>query len=335
VNGVNCWAPGPYGDLYDTGIAAVEVEAVRGQNQYRTGHALPARQAYGTDRLPSAACQPPPSDAEGRAPMCRRVPLGCGATNGDPHLTTFDGVHYDFQAAGEFVLTEDDRGGFQIQVRQEPLSGSTLVAVTTAAAMDVGGTTVAFGVGGTVLIGGAAVADPTTALPGGGRVAVEAGRHGPRFAVTWPDGSQAQVNQIGSYGLLVVVQPAPDRMGHLRGLLGNFDGDRTNDIASRSGAIVPAPPDVNALYPGFADSWRITQARSLFSYERGASTGTYIDRPFPTRATSIADIQNVPGARAACRIAGVAGGPGLDDCVQDVGLTGSTAFADAIAAASP
>src|SRR5262249_31261612 len=28
-----------------------------------------------------------------------------GTVMGDPHFTTYDGLHYDFQAAGQFVLT--------------------------------------------------------------------------------------------------------------------------------------------------------------------------------------------------------------------------------------
>ena len=33
----------------------------------------------------------------------------------DPHLTTLDGVHYDFQGAGEFVALKD-AGGAEVQV---------------------------------------------------------------------------------------------------------------------------------------------------------------------------------------------------------------------------
>ena len=33
-----------------------------------------------------------------------RKPSGPGETNGDPHLTSWDGLHFDFQAAGEFLL---------------------------------------------------------------------------------------------------------------------------------------------------------------------------------------------------------------------------------------
>ena len=33
-----------------------------------------------------------------------------GADNGDPHLTTLNGVRYDFQGVGEFTLVRDSEG---------------------------------------------------------------------------------------------------------------------------------------------------------------------------------------------------------------------------------
>jgi hypothetical protein len=47
----------------------------------------------------------------------------CGPTQivGDPHITTTDGTHYDFQAAGEFIsLRSPD--GMEIQTRQAPIA---------------------------------------------------------------------------------------------------------------------------------------------------------------------------------------------------------------------
>src|SRR6185436_6451671 len=40
-----------------------------------------------------------------------------GVSIGDTHLTTFDGVHYDFQASGDFLLAEVAKE-FTVQVRQ-------------------------------------------------------------------------------------------------------------------------------------------------------------------------------------------------------------------------
>lgn len=71
---------------------------------------------------------------------------------GDPHLTTVDGVHYDFQSAGEFVALKSD--DLEIQTRQSPVPTATVpitnpytgithcVAIYTAMAARVGGSRV-------------------------------------------------------------------------------------------------------------------------------------------------------------------------------------------------
>jgi len=62
-------------------------------------------------------------------------------TWGDPHLVTFDGLNYDFQAPGEFVLVEstDLNMPFEIQVRHGLVPGSNSVSLTKAMAMGIDG----------------------------------------------------------------------------------------------------------------------------------------------------------------------------------------------------
>ncbi|NOU09719.1 MAG: hypothetical protein HOO98_06840, partial [Nitrospira sp.] len=83
-------------------------------------------------------------------------PLSPGVTgmDGDPHITTTNGVHYDFQAAGEFVALRDPNG-LEIQTRQTPVPTShtitdpyselpVCVSVNTAVAARVGGHRVSY-----------------------------------------------------------------------------------------------------------------------------------------------------------------------------------------------
>ena len=46
---------------------------------------------------------------------------GTIAIDGDPHITTANGIHYDFQSAGEFVSLRD-ANGLEIQTRQAPIA---------------------------------------------------------------------------------------------------------------------------------------------------------------------------------------------------------------------
>src|SRR5882724_3829903 len=83
-----------------------------------------------------------------------RVTGGPAANEGDPHITTVDGIHYDFQSAGEFVVLRD-ADGLQIQTRQSPVATagvlanaytglSTCVSLNTAVAAKVGAHRVTF-----------------------------------------------------------------------------------------------------------------------------------------------------------------------------------------------
>lgn len=47
---------------------------------------------------------------------------------GDPHITTVDGVHYDFQGAGEFVALRGK--GIEIQTRQTPVATASVPSFT-------------------------------------------------------------------------------------------------------------------------------------------------------------------------------------------------------------
>src|ERR1700693_91625 len=55
-----------------------------------------------------------------------RVWGGPAANEGDPHITTVDGIHYDFQSAGEFVVLRD-AGGTEIQTRQTAVPTASVV----------------------------------------------------------------------------------------------------------------------------------------------------------------------------------------------------------------
>jgi hypothetical protein len=46
---------------------------------------------------------------------------------GDPHLTTTNGINYDFQAAGEFTVLRNSATDFELQARQSPVATASVV----------------------------------------------------------------------------------------------------------------------------------------------------------------------------------------------------------------
>ncbi|SER06606.1 RHS repeat-associated core domain-containing protein [Nitrosomonas sp. Nm51] len=249
---------------------------------------------------------------------------------GDPHLNTFDGFKYDFQAAGEFTLVHGIDSGLEIQVRQEPWGNSNLVSVNTAVAMQVGDDVVGIyrGQPNPVNINGefVAITDGETVSVGDGSIY----RQGNTYVVTNAQGDGFWA-RVGSF---INVAPflSTERQGEIAGLLGNADGDKTNDIALADGTVLTGPLTKQDLYGPFADSWRVTPETSLFVYGDGESTETFTIPNFPLRTISVNDLD--PAVRAAAeeavRNVGLTEGTiEFENAVLDVALTGEIEFAQA------
>lgn len=157
-------------------------------------------------------------------------------------------------------------------------------------------------------------------LPGGGSISPTLSNE----TVHWPYGSFVTVDFSGDHYLNLTISAAPDLKGHLSGLFGNDDGNPANDLTTGTGVTLPYPATTAELYGTFSNSWRITQAKSLFDYGPGQSTTTFTDLAFPSKATSIATLPPTLAAAAEsiCQSAGITSEPFLDDCILDLALAG-------------
>jgi hypothetical protein len=285
-----------------------------------------------------------------------RVSGGTGATEGDPHVTTVSGVHYDFQAAGEFVALRDGEG-MEIQVRHtpvettftpgpDPYSGiATKVSVNTAVAAKVGTHRVTYQPN----ISG--VPDPsglqlridgvlTTLGPdgrdlgSGGRVAKAPAGDG--IVIDFPNGTALVVTpgwwaSQSKWYLNVNAYHTPA----LEGVMGAILPRDWLPLLPNGASLGPKPATVDQrfkdLYITFADAWRVTRATSLFDYgadsarfcipagwpkETAECVGT--DQPRPTEISlNVAQTLCAP-IRSKSRQA---------DCIFDLRATGERAFA--------
>jgi hypothetical protein len=331
----------PQGQCGDTGIKTAEVKATFAENRYRKGQGKDPRKKYDGKDLPKSLddCKKPPKKTppqKGPVKLCENSNQ-CGSTNGDPHLVTFDRAYYDFQAVGEFVVARSSAGDpLEVQARQIPLGQSKTVSVNSAVAFKVGSSIVDM-----TLIAGvtrvhidhqvADLARERRTLPGGGSVERRESDLGrvDGYEVRWPDGSEAAVDQIGSYGYRLLVKLAQSRAGKVQGLLGNFDGDPGNDIAPPGGAALAQPIPFEKLYPSYADSWRVTGSTSLFTYDAGQTTDSFTDRAYPQKPVTVETLDAARRAQAEtiCRWAGVVDAWQFLECVLDVGVTGRSEFA--------
>lgn len=251
-----------------------------------------------------------------------------GSSGGDTHITTFDGVHYDFQAIGEYTLVRSTADNFAVQVRQVPVLKSNAVSVTQAVATKLGKDRVSITLenGAAVFrVNGTVVTDAVPKLAGGSIVRSST-MYGPTYQFEWPDGTTAHVAQLGKAALNVEVAPAATRRGTLAGLLGNDDDSPGNDLVGAGGAL-GATPGAQDLNHALADHWRVTPEASLFDYQRGQSTATFTDTRFPDPSVDPSRAASRADAEQKCRQSGVTDPRLLADCIVDFAMTSDFVFA--------
>jgi len=287
-------------------------------------------------------------------------------TRGDPHIETVNGVPYDFQSAGEFILLRDHN--LEIQVRQTaigtegPLPNehtglSTCVSVNTAAAIRVGPHRITYQPNASgepdpqglqLRIDGKLTTTPSEGivLDSGGRIiqTTEAGGirieapGGTAVTVTphlWP---YYQVwfldielrNARGTDGLMGIIGP-----GQWLPALpdGTLMGSRPREPHQR----------YVDLYDRFENAWRVTNANSLFDYAPGTSTSTFSLDSWPAENPQVCIAPpRPPGGpvdrtplkalsleEAQKQCANLVADRTRANCIQDVMVTGDPVFAQA------
>jgi len=109
-------------------------------------------------------------------------------------------------------------------------------------------------------------------------------------------------------------------------LLGDADGDNKNDLHVR-GSKESFEPSYQKLYPKFADSWRISDKSTLFTYDKGRNTASYTIHNFPDKPGDAKALPGYAAAEAVCKGYGITDPAILADCALDVAITGRPEFA--------
>ncbi len=285
---------------------------------------------------------------------------------GDPHITTVDGVHYNFQGAGEFsALRGADRGGgLEIQTRQTPVATTsipgedsytglqTCVSIYSAVAARVGSHR--FSYQPNIGSDGAAASSGMQLRVDGALTTLDAnGINLPgspvsgRIVQPW-GGDGIEVDY--SDGTKLMVTPAfwPDQQKWYLNV-NVYGSAAAKAIFGRlaEGSWLPALPDGSSLgarpesshqryldlYGKFADAWRVTDATSLFDYAPGTTTATFTVAGWPRESPTSCAIPRQPSAPpvdvtvAQKACSTIVDKNTHDDCVFDVGITGHTGFA--------
>ena len=258
------------------------------------------------------------------------------STIGDTHLRTFNGLMYDFQAAGDFTLAEVDPG-FSVETRQ--VSGAPTwpkATVNKAVAARFGTTRIAICLAPPrgdqmprVHVDGkfTLIEDgKTLALPD----SIDIHRQGNVYQITSEDGNSVRATVNPTW---IDVSVGLGRWpSTVQGLIANTNGN-INQIRTRDHLVLTNPFNFDELYHRFADSWRVKAADSMLAV---CNTELEIERGAPKRPFFAKDLEPAVREKAqrVCTMAGVKAGPLLEACTLDVAVIGqdtaAKVFVDAI-----
>jgi hypothetical protein len=267
-----------------------------------------------------------------RATLGSPTPSSCATATsiGDTHLRTFDGLLYDFQASGDFVLA---RSGNNFQVHTRQASGAPQwpnASVNKAVATQMGNTRVAVYIQPTrLVIDGRAndLADGRTILLPSG---VQVSHRGNVYIIKDSQGEGVRA-VLNSTWMDVTVGLARAPHVDARGLLGNPNGN-AHELALANGTVLKEPVSFTDLYHRFTDSWRVQANQSLFVQDTTIKAGIP-DKPF--FAVHLAP-QEYARVKAKCTAAGVTTAELIEACALDTAvLNDETAVKVFVHAAPP
>jgi hypothetical protein len=278
-----------------------------------------------------------------------------GADNGDPHVRTVSGEHYDFQSAGEFTLLRD--GDMEIQARQTPVPSAapipnahtgltSCVSVNTAVAARVSGHRVTYqpsltGQGSPsgmeLRIDGRLIdiAVPSVSLGGGARVARTSGG----IEIDFADGTTLLAvpgwwasQSVWYLNLNILNTPATE------GIMGFIPSGGWLPTLPDGSSMGPRPASAAARYDAlnrkFADAWRVSNSTSLFDYAPGMGTDDFTNRAWPAENATSCNIPNrqpvapIEKAVAEQLCVQIVNKDDRANCAADVAVTGERNFAN-------
>ncbi|XP_064385364.1 uncharacterized protein LOC135334155 isoform X9 [Halichondria panicea] len=219
----------------------------------------------------------------------RRPPVTCAIyqpprrtfCSGDPHLTNLDGTKFTFNGWGEYILLEleTDNTTFWVQARMHPLVDSNATELGGFAFAMSRDTPVEIRLNATrqldILISGEDVTDQLVNVSSSISTDFYSVSRSSSNSIlaTFPNGMGLMVTLSSMLTFTVII---PDAFrGLTRGMVGNYNGDVTDDVRFRNGTLVPLSEFSFRILHQVGLSWQLDASESLFTYPEGLTAADF------------------------------------------------------------
>ncbi|CAG2250788.1 unnamed protein product [Mytilus edulis] len=178
----------------------------------------------------------------------------CSAYN-DPHMKTFDGLSYEHQQAGTYILYEHNilERHMQVQMELTPCNSNVAYCICGLAVRAGGDIFVIYLCGGKTIIKYGTCYDKILKVK-------RAKRNTKQYKITFPTGTEISANIFlhGGYGgtMNVEVRGSGDDKGQTQGLCGRMTGDTTDNMLIRGTNTTDNSGGSWRRYKAFSNSWR-------------------------------------------------------------------------------
>ena len=190
---------------------------------------------------------------------CVSICFNVACIYGDPHIVTLDGHKYTFNGKGEFILIETDNGTFSLQGRMAEAinsfgqeAGATVFTSLVLKEVDSDTVQVDLTPDGLVaLVNGEKVDFGNMTKLEFDQVNVEKGAN-QTITVTFGSGTFMEVTSANDIISTMVVSLPTVMQGLTRGLMGNYNGNITDDLQSKNeSTTVPLNSSLEDIHYSF------------------------------------------------------------------------------------